>query len=379
VTEPAEKSDTALAGFTVAVTAARRSEELGSLLERRGARVVYAPSIRIVPLEDDAELVAATRQCLERPLDFVVATTGIGFRGWIEAADGWGLAQELLDTMTKARLYARGPKARGVIRQVGLRETWSPESESTSEVLEHLLTEDLEGRRIAVQQHGEPVRDMVDALRLAGAEVVEVPVYRWLPPEDTGPIERLLDLLLEGGVDCVTFTSAPAAACLLQLAEEQGRLAPVVGALQKLLVVSVGPITATPLTRHGVTSSEPARARLGALARHVVQELPARYPVLPVAGHRLQVRGHAAMVDGEVRPLSPGPLAVLRDLTDPPGMVKSRARLGDVLTGGADEHAVEMAVTRLRTGLGDPAIVQTVVKRGYRLAHDPDRGSGGHA
>ena len=49
-----------LAGYTVAVTAARRREELGALLDRRGARVVYAPAIRIVPLSDDAELVAAT-------------------------------------------------------------------------------------------------------------------------------------------------------------------------------------------------------------------------------------------------------------------------------------------------------------------------------
>ena len=43
-----------LAGYTVAVTAARRKEELGALLDRRGARVVYAPAIRIVPLSDDA-------------------------------------------------------------------------------------------------------------------------------------------------------------------------------------------------------------------------------------------------------------------------------------------------------------------------------------
>ena len=55
-----------LAGYTVAVTAARRKEELGALLDRRGARVVYAPAIRIVPLSDDAELVAATREVMAR-------------------------------------------------------------------------------------------------------------------------------------------------------------------------------------------------------------------------------------------------------------------------------------------------------------------------
>jgi len=32
------------------------------------------------------------------------------------------------------------------------------------------------------------------------------------------------------------------------------------------------------------------------------------------------------------------------------------------------EHAVETAIGRLRTALGQPKLVQTVVKRGYRLA-----------
>ena len=35
---------------------------------------------------------------------------------------------------------------------------------------------------------------------------------------------------------------------------------------------------------------------------------------------------------------------------------------------GCEGHAIEVAIGRLRTALGDPAIIQTVVKRGYRLA-----------
>src|SRR5262249_39220043 len=155
--------------------------------ERRGARVIYAPAIRIVPLADDSELREATEACLAAPLDFVVATTGIGFRGWIDAADTWGLVDKLTHVIGAATVLARGPKARGAIRASGLREAWSPESESSSEVLEHLMDGyDLNGRRIAVQLHGEPLPDLVQTLRMAGADVIEVPVYRWVPPEDPG-------------------------------------------------------------------------------------------------------------------------------------------------------------------------------------------------
>ena len=157
VTEtPTDDASLPLAGFTVAVTAARRKEELGALLDRRGARVVYAPAIRIVPLSDDTELVAATREVLAKPVDLVIATTGVGFRGWLEAADAWDLP--LVEHLRPARVLARGPKARGAIRGGGLVDVWSPESESSAEVLSHLLSGaegPLEGRRIAVQLHGD--------------------------------------------------------------------------------------------------------------------------------------------------------------------------------------------------------------------------------
>src|SRR5215213_7358450 len=213
-----------LAGYTVAVTAARRKEELGALLDRRGARVVYAPAIRIVPLSDDTELVAATREVLAKPVDLVIATTGVGFRGWLEAADAWDLP--LVEHLRPARVLARGPKARGAIRGGGLVDAWSPESESSAEVLEHLLSGAegaLEGRRIVVQLHGDPLPDLVTGLRRTGAEVLTVPVYRWVLPEDVTPLHRLVSTIACGGVDAVTFTSAPAAASLLAVADELGQ------------------------------------------------------------------------------------------------------------------------------------------------------------
>ena len=231
-----------LAGYTVAVTAARRKEELGALLDRRGARVVYAPAIRIVPLSDDAELVAATREVMARPVDLVIATTGVGFRGWLEAADAWDLP--LVEHLKPARVLARGPKARGAIRGGGLVDAWSPESESSAEVLTHLLSGaegPLEGRRIAVQLHGDPLPDLVAALRDAGAEVVTVPVYRWVLPEDVVPVRRLVASIVAGAVDAVTFTSAPAAASLLTVADELGQREALVAAMKnRVLAIAVG-------------------------------------------------------------------------------------------------------------------------------------------
>jgi uroporphyrinogen-III synthase len=118
------------------------------------------------------------------------------------------------------------------------------------------------------------------------------------------------------------------------------------------------------------------------MVRRLETEMPARARQLPVAGHWLELRGQAALVDGELRTVAPAGMALLRALARRPGRVVTRAELLRALPGSsADEHAVETAMTRLRAALGEPRLVQTVVKRGYRLALDPAAGPvpvGGH-
>lgn len=362
-----------LAGFTVGVTAARRADELSTLLRRRGAGVVHAPALRIVPLADDSELLAATKELIDDVPDVVLATTAIGFRGWIEAADGWGIGEQLLDTLRGVELLARGPKVKGAVRAAGLTETWSPASESMAEVLERLLEEGVEGRRIALQLHGEPLPGFVESLRAAGGEVIGVPVYRWMPPEDIAPLDRLIDITVAGGLDALTFTSAPAAVSLLRRAGERGLLTELTTALQgDVLSACVGPVTALPLQDRGIGTVQPERFRLGPLVQLLCRELPARARTLPVGGHRVEIRGHAVLVDDALRAVPPAGMALLHALARRPGWVVARADLLRALPGsGTDEHAVETAMARLRTALGAPRLIQTVVKRGYRLALDP--------
>jgi uroporphyrinogen-III synthase len=382
-----------LAGFAVGVTAARRHEELAALLERRGARVVHAPAIRLVPLSDDAELLRVTQDCIARPLDYAVVTTGIGFRAWLETADGWGLRDDLIHHLAKARILARGPKARGAIRSAGLQEEWSPESEGCTEVLGHLLATEMSGRRVAIQLYGEPLPEFTDALRRAGAEVIEIPVYQWSRTDDSTPLRRLVGQAVAGTVDAITFTSAPAVSATLAVAAEDGLEEALVEALRTHVVAAcVGPVTALPFKERGVPTVQPERARIGALVRAIVSDLPLRRARrISVRGHALELRGHAVVLDGQLRPIAPAPMAILRALARHPGHVVSRAELCGVLPSRvigngsawardgrplADEHAVEMAVARLRRGLGRTGIVETVVKRGYRLACEPGHAEG---
>jgi uroporphyrinogen-III synthase len=369
-----------LTGFRVAVTSARRADELSALLQRRGAAVSSAAAITMVPLPDDEELREHTEALIDVPPDIVIATTGIGFRGWVAAADGWGLTHDLIVALGKARIVSRGPKATGALRAAGIPEEWSPESESSRELVQYLLEGGIAGQRIAVQLHGatddwDPFPEFLDELRAAGAEVVPIRVYRWHPAPRNGDFDQLVAGIADEKFDAVSFTSAPAVASVLMRALEMGIEDRVLSALRTgVHAMCVGPVTARPLVRLGVPTSAPERMRLGALARHITDELPLlQSRSVRVAGHLLEIRGTCVLVDGVVKELPPAGMATMRALAHRPGAVVSRADLLGALPGsGTDTHAVETAVLRLRTALGDKNIVSTVVKRGYRLAVDED-------
>lgn len=101
-----------LAGFTVGVTAARRADELGALLQRRGASVVHAPALRIVPLADDSELLVATKELIDEAPDVVVATTAIGFRGGSRPPTGGGSGRNCSRGCAASNCSPAAPRSR---------------------------------------------------------------------------------------------------------------------------------------------------------------------------------------------------------------------------------------------------------------------------
>ena len=359
-----------LAGFTVGVTAQRRAAEFVALLARHGAIPVHAPTIRIVHLLGDDQLLSATRSLIDRPADILVVTTGFGFRGWVDAAHAWGLTDELYATLHTMRIVARGPKALGAVRQAGLHEQWSARSESSAEVVDRLADEAARGARIAVQLHGagselEPNADVCRPLAAAGADVVAIPVYRWQPPDDLRPMDRLIRTVLDGGLDAVAFTSAPAAVSLVNRAKTLAVLPDLNDALGRdTLVACVGPVTAAPLQRLGVPTVLPTRNRLGALARLLLEELPRRAVHAQAAGHQLSLRRTGVFVDGRWRPVSPVGMSVLRELITRQGHAATPSELE------LDAGNAHTTVMRLRASLDAPACIETVSKQGYRLALD---------
>jgi uroporphyrinogen-III synthase len=372
----------ALEGFAVGITADRRADEQADLLRRRGASVFHGPVIETRPLVPDDALHAATRAVLDDPPDYVIANTGIGVRGWFTAAETWGWDGELVAVLTAAKVVARGPKAAGALHAFGIDVWWRAPDASLAEVTDRLLEQPIAGRRVAFQRHGATDDCVAADLRAAGADVVEVPVYRWTLPESRDRPHALVDRVCSGDVDAVTFTSAPAVDNLFAIAADRGREHEVRTALNGRVVTAVvGPFCAAAARDRGLEAPvEPRAARLGSMVRSLTERLVEQRAVVRLAApsHELVVQGRAVALrngddDRRTVQLPTRERWVLARLVDGRGAVVSRSEL--VRAGGwppIDDHVLDVTIGRLRRRLGAAGrVVETVPKRGYRIAAEP--------
>lgn len=362
-----------LEGFTVGVTADRRWQEQAEMIRRRGAEVIHGPAIRTVPLAADEGVRAATERLVARPPSVVIAHTGLGMRSWLALADSHGLGDALLAALADAEVLARGPKAAGASLAAGLDVVWRASTETLAEVVGHLLSRPaLAGLRIALQCDGGEVDAAIASLRARGAEVVEVPVYRWYAPSDPRPLERLIDATVNGRVDALTFTSRPAVRNFLGAATAAGCDGAVRDALaRRVSAVCIGPVCAAGARASGITQPiVPARARLGSMIACLTDHLVARTRLVDVDGVGVELRGSRVAVAGRGIDLTRRETLVLQVLATRPGVVVSKpellARCWD--PSSTDPHLVEVTVARLRRRIAAHGLeVSTVHRRGYRL------------
>ncbi len=269
-----------LAGRTIAITAERRSGDQARLFEARGATVLHAPTMHTIDLSGDESLRRSTEAVLAAPPDWTVATTGFGMRLWFETADGWGIGNDLAAALARTKVVARGPKAQSACRQRGLPVVWQAPRESMPEVLDWLHGQDgIATDSVLVQLFDPDDHPSTAALRDIAGTVVEVPVYRWRHPDDTGPALDLARRIAERRVDAVTFTSQPAVRYLLELSTDAGIVDDVVAAFNdgSVLPVCVGPVCAAAGEAAGITTMIwPEPFRLAPMVRLATEALSAR-------------------------------------------------------------------------------------------------------
>ncbi len=363
----------ALSGFTIGVTADRRADEQIRMLSGRGAACVHGPAIKTLPLDDDYALRAATNAVIDTPPEITVITTGIGIRGWLEAADAAHLGEDLRRVLANTSFVARGPKAVGALVTAGFEVTGKAQNDRYDDVVELLAEQGVDGVRVAVQLDGGAAATLCDRITELGAEVLPVPVYRWTEPDDRSLAERLVLATCARQIDGLTFTARPAVEHFLAIAGDLGVDGELRAALSGPTVAfCVGPVCAAGLTDAGLPAPQvPERTRLGAMVQLITNHFRATTRQLNYSDASVLLQGRMVVVSGsQPAHLTDREHAVLCVLAERPGVVLSKQQLLRRVWSDqeGDEHVVEVTVGRLRRQLGPAAdTIETVIRRGYRL------------
>ncbi|HZT64572.1 MAG TPA: uroporphyrinogen-III synthase [Acidimicrobiales bacterium] len=267
----------ALSGRVIGITADRRWAEQARLFEGRGATVIHAPTFRTVELAEDPALRLATDAVIARPPSTLVVTTGAGLSGWLEVAASWGLGAALAQALAGASVLARGAKSASTARRAGLDVVWRAPHETFDEVIDRLSADPPTGG-LAVQLFDPDDAERIGRLARLADPVILVPVYRWRPPVDPGPVRALIRAALAGRLDAVTFTSQPAVHHLFSAADDEAAADALAAAFNgPVLAACVGPVCASALAAHGVRGGcWPEPSRLPAMVRMVAERLGPR-------------------------------------------------------------------------------------------------------
>lgn len=269
-----------LTGLRVLSLESRRSAEMAKLIENYGGEPIVSPAMREVPLESNTEAQEFARRLAAGEFDIAIFLTGNGTRALARVVETVYPIEKFADYLKRCTVVARGPKSVAALKELGVSAAVAiPEPNTWHEILATLDREriQLSGKRIAIQEYGEPNPDLLEGLLERGATVMEVPVYRWALPENREALITAVERLIHGQIDLALFTTSVQIVHLLKVAKELNAEDRVRAALTTVVIGSIGPVTSEELREQGIhVDFEPEHPKMGFLVNEAARRMPAR-------------------------------------------------------------------------------------------------------
>ncbi|MEW6376417.1 MAG: uroporphyrinogen-III synthase [Thermodesulfobacteriota bacterium] len=271
-----------LSGKRILITRARdQSTVFSTHLMDLGAEVIEFPTIEIVPPTSWKKLDRAINQL--KSYDWIIFTSANGVNFFWQRLIGKGLDSRLPPSL---KVCAIGPATAYQLKEKGILVNYTPKEFIAEAILKGFEKMAIKGKRILLAR-AKVARDILPkGLIKMGAEVDVVETYRTVKPK--GGSKRLRQLLIDGGIDVVTFTSSSTVNHFAKLLKKED--------LKKLLkdiaIACIGPITARTSKEWGMkVQIQPKKYTIPALTRAMVEYFSPHLSPLP-RGERVGVRGH---------------------------------------------------------------------------------------
>lgn len=268
-------SEKGFSGLTVAAFESRMGSEIARLIERYGGTPLVAPALREIPLADNsAALKFGVRLTSER-IDILILLTGVGTTALFDLLKSRYPWSSIVTALKQTAIVARGPKPVAALKTFQLQPTLTVPEPNTWVDLISTLDEyrPVKGLRVAVQEYGVSNRDLLDALRQRGAEVFQIPIYKWALPEDVTPLRQALARVISGAVHVLVITNAAQVEHVMQVLTEDGNVEAFRAALKRMVVASIGPTASEHLRSYDwPIDLEPSHPKMGILVKEASEQ-----------------------------------------------------------------------------------------------------------
>src|SRR5438105_3810954 len=209
-----------LTGQRIALFESRLAAEMSDLVRRSGGVPVCAPAVRERRRPAGEDVAGLLDEVAGETAPVFVFSTGVGAKALFDEARVLGREDELREALVRGSSICRGPKPVAALHKEGIAASVKARSPyTTAEFIEALLEANVGGRFVALVHYGERNEALVDVLLSHGARLRQLMLYEWELPEDTRPLVRIIDDLVEGKLAAAAFTTQIQARNLMAIAD----------------------------------------------------------------------------------------------------------------------------------------------------------------
>ena len=279
-----------LRGITVAVTSSRRASELADIVRKFGGIPYIAPTIGI---KNNSELNSECNHFIEtisnESMHFFIFMTGVGVFNLLQNLQKLHKLKTVIEKLQDTIVIARSNKPKMELRKFGIKTNFVPNINTIDGILNLLKRFDVKNKNIGILWHGDSSSSFKKKLASLGANVfnfssysysarleqtnasmLEEMGYDYVAPNEE-KIKMLIEDIMKGTVDSITFTSPPAVKEFFEFAKRNNKINSLKDKLNSnVLVVSVGPSTSKMLAKFYVLADiMPATYRMGPMIKEL--------------------------------------------------------------------------------------------------------------
>ena len=239
-------------GKTIAITRSKDdSEEFIDLITRENGNVIPLPTIELISKGEKIvdEFLSALEN--EDP-DFSVFMSSKAVSLLFDTAKKVEKFEKLQLAVANTTVIAVGPKTRDALEKENVKVAYMPQRYSSVGIGEVITKLNAVGKKVIIPRSGASTPFLKELLEKIGLSVIELYLYDVCAFRDTSQWNEFRQIFSQNKIDGIIFTSASSVRAFFEIMQKDHEQNKLVGILQKITIVSIGPFTADELKKLNV-------------------------------------------------------------------------------------------------------------------------------